>query len=114
MSDTTLVRESAAVTDASIPIADYGLLSDCSSAALASRDGSIDWFCLPRFDSPAVFARILDPEAGHWSIRPAGEFEVERRYLDGTLVLETVFTTETGSMRLVDALSFPEGQRGHD
>jgi GH15 family glucan-1,4-alpha-glucosidase len=96
------------------PIADYGLLSDCNSAALVSRDGSIDWLCLPRFDSPAVFARILDPAAGHWSIRPAGEFTSEHRYADGSLVLETTFATETGVVRLRDALVFAQGQRGHD
>jgi alpha,alpha-trehalase len=96
------------------PIASYGLLSDCNSAALAGSDGSIDWLCLPRFDSPAVFARILDPDAGHWSLRPAGEFTTERRYLPGTLVLETTFTTETGSVTLRDALAVAEGQRGHD
>ena len=56
------------------PIADYGLLSDCNSAALVDRYGSIDWLCLPRFDSPALFSRILDPDAGHWSIRPAEPF----------------------------------------
>src|SRR4051812_40715951 len=98
----------------SVPIADYGLLSDCSSAALVSRDGSIDWLCLPRFDSPSVFARLLDPEAGHWSIAPAGESSTERRYVHGTLVVETTFTTSTGSVRLTDALAFLEGQRGHD
>ena len=65
------------------PIADYALLADCHSAALASRDGSVEWLCFPRFDSPALFARILDPAAGHWTIRPRGEFEAERRYLDG-------------------------------
>ena len=54
------------------PVADYGLLADCNSAALVSRDGSIDWLCLPRYDSPAVFSRLLDPKAGHWSIQPPG------------------------------------------
>src|SRR3954469_16466877 len=96
------------------PIADYGLLADCTSAALVSRSGSIDWLCLPRFDSPAVFTRLLDPAAGHWSITPVEDFEVTRRYLPGTLVIETTFTTASGSVRLTDALAFPQGQRGHD
>ncbi len=96
------------------PVASYGMLSDCSSAALVSRGGSIDWLCLPRFDSPALFARLLDPAAGHWSIRPAGPFEATRRYLPGTLVVETTFTTASGSVRLADALAFAEGQRGHE
>ena len=95
-------------------IEDYALIGDCQSAALVDRTGSIDWLCLPRFDAPAVFARILDPDAGHWSIRPAGEFTSKRRYLDGSLVLETTFTTNTGTVRLRDALVFVEGQRGHD
>jgi GH15 family glucan-1,4-alpha-glucosidase len=96
------------------PIADYGLLADCNSAALVDRRGSIDWLCLPRYDSPAVFARILDPAAGHFSIAPARPFEVSRRYLPGTLVIETTFTTEDGTARLIDALSFAAGQRGHE
>jgi alpha,alpha-trehalase len=96
------------------PIANYGLLADCNSAALVDRDGSIDWLCLPRYDSDAVFARILDPAGGHWSIRPAGEFTSERRYLPGTLVVETTFTTGTGRVKLTDAMVFAEGQRGHD
>jgi alpha,alpha-trehalase len=96
------------------PIADYGLLADCTSAALVDRDGSIDWLCMPHYDSPAVFARILDPNAGHWSIAPAGEFASERRYLPGTLVIETTFTTATGTVRLIDAMAFAPGQRGHD
>src|SRR5688572_8169845 len=99
---------------ASVPIADYGLLADCNSAALVDRSGSIDWLCLPRYDSPAVLSRILDPDAGHWSIRPATSFSSERRYLPGTLVIETVFTTDTGSVRVVDAMAFAAGQRGHD
>jgi GH15 family glucan-1,4-alpha-glucosidase len=96
------------------PIADYGLLSDCNTSALVARDGSVDWLCLPRFDAPAVFAGILDPDAGHWSIRPAGEYTVERRYAEGSLVLETEFTTPTGAVRLRDTLAFADGQRGHD
>jgi GH15 family glucan-1,4-alpha-glucosidase len=96
------------------PIASYGLLSDCNSAALVGRDGSIDWLCLPRFDSSSVFAAILDPDAGHWAIEPTGEYTSERRYLDGTLVIETTFTTDSGSVVLRDALVFAEGQRGHD
>jgi alpha,alpha-trehalase len=97
-----------------VPVAEYGLLADCNSAALVSRDGSIDWLCMPRYDSPAVFSRILDPDAGHWSIRPTGSFEAERRYVPGTLVIETTFTTEAGSVRLRDAMAFAEGQRGHE
>ena len=96
------------------PIADYGLLADCTSSALVDRDGSIDWLCMPHYDSPAVFARILDPNAGHWSIAPVGACTSERRYLPGTLVIETTFTTATGSVRLIDAMGFANGQRGHD
>src|SRR5437867_12345605 len=96
------------------PVADYALLADCNSAALVCRDGSIDWMCLPRYDSPSVFGRILDPAAGFWSIRPTAAFTSERRYLPGTLVVETTFTTDTGSVRLTDAMLFAEGQRLHD
>jgi len=96
------------------PIADYGLLADCNSAALVDRAGSIDWLCLPRYDSDAVLARLLDPDAGHWSIRPTGEFTAERRYVPETLVIETTFTTGSGSVRLRDAMAFARGQRGHD
>jgi GH15 family glucan-1,4-alpha-glucosidase len=98
----------------SLPIAAYGMLSDCSSAALVGADGSIDWLCLPRFDSPAVFARLLDPDAGHWSITPAQPFTARRRYLPGSLVLETTFTTASGSVHVLDALAFEHGQRGHE
>jgi alpha,alpha-trehalase len=98
----------------SLPIAEYGLLADCNTAALVARDGSIDWLCFPRYDSPSVFARLLDEDAGHWSIRPAAAFTSERRYLPGTLVLETTFTTDTGSVKITDALVFADGQRGHD
>ena len=95
------------------PIGDHALLADCNSAALLARDGSIDWLCLPRYDSPAVLAAILDPDAGHWSLRPVGRYTAERRYLPGTLVVETIVTTDTGSARVLDAMAFAEGQRGH-
>ena len=98
----------------SLPIAAYALLSDCTTAALVGTDGSVDWLCLPRFDADAVFARLLDPDAGHCAITPVESYGVERRYLPGTLVLETTFTTASGTVRLVDALAFPPGQRGHD
>src|SRR5918999_7269 len=98
----------------STPIADYGLLADCNGSALLDRAGSIDWLCMPRYDSPAIFARLLDPDAGHWSIRPAGAFEAERRYLPGSLAIETTFTTDTGTVRLIDVMAAAEGQRGHD
>jgi alpha,alpha-trehalase len=101
-------------SEGSRPIADYGLLADCNSAALVDRDGSIGWLCLPRYDSPAVFAQILDPEGGHWQIRPSGAYRSERRYLPGTLVIETTFATESGSVRLTDAMAFQNGQRHHE
>ncbi|MDF9816223.1 glycoside hydrolase family 15 protein [Streptomyces sp. SPB162] len=95
------------------PINDYAVLSDCRSAALVGTDGSVDWWCLPRFDSPAIFARLLDNNAGHWSIRPCGSTEVTRRYRDGALVLETTYHTRTGTMVLVDALAVGRRERGH-
>jgi alpha,alpha-trehalase len=96
------------------PIAAYGLLADCNSAALVDRDGSIGWLCLPRYDSPAVFAQILDPLGGHWQIVPSAAYRSVRRYLPGTLVIETTFATETGTVKLTDAMAFAEGQREHN
>jgi alpha,alpha-trehalase len=96
------------------PIADYALLSDCHSAALVSRAGSVDWLCFPRFDSPAVFGRLLDDEAGHWSIRPAAAARASRQYVAGTLVLETRFETETGVAVLTDLLAVGANDRGHE
>lgn len=95
------------------PIGDYALLSDCRSAALVASDGSVDWLCLPRFDSSAVFGRLLDEGAGHWSIRPRGASEVSRRYVAKTLVLETTFRTSTGTVVLLDALAMGHRERGH-
>ena len=98
----------------SLPIGEYGLLSDCRSAALVSREGSVDWLCFPRFDAPAVFARLLDQDAGHFSIRPAGEFQASRAYLDQTMALQTTFTTSTGTAVLTDAMAVGRNDRGHD
>jgi GH15 family glucan-1,4-alpha-glucosidase len=96
------------------PIADYALVSDCRTAALISRDGSVDWLCPGRFDRPSVFARLLDESAGHWSLRPAGEAEISRRYLEGTMVLETTFRTPTGTVVLLDAMATGPDEQGHE
>jgi alpha,alpha-trehalase len=97
----------------SLPIGEYALLSDCRSAALVSRDGSVDWLCFPRFDGPSIFCRLLDPAGGRFSIRPVGEFQVSRRYVDQTLVLETTFTTAHGTAVLTDAFAVGRNERGH-
>ncbi len=96
------------------PIADHALLSDCHSAALVDRAGSVEWLCFPRFDSPSTFARILDDAAGHWSIWPTGETTATRRYLARTMVLETTLRTPTGMIVLTEALSLGPGNRDHD
>src|SRR5215469_5633763 len=95
-------------------ICDYALLSDCRSAALVSRDGSVDWLCLPRFDAPSLFCRLLDPAGGRFAIRPAGQFRATRRYVDQTMVLETTFNTPGGTAVLTDALAVGCDERGHD
>ena len=94
-------------------IADHALISDCRSAALVTRDGSVDWLCFPRFDGPAVFARLLDDAAGHWAIRPVEPAETSRRYLDESMVLETTFRTSTGTLLLTDALATGADDSGH-
>jgi GH15 family glucan-1,4-alpha-glucosidase len=88
-------------------IEDYAFLSDTHSAALVSRDGSIDWLCLPRFDSPSIFAALLDGErGGYWRIAPSQSVtEVQRRYRGDSFVLETIFTTSTGTICVVDCLA---------
>jgi GH15 family glucan-1,4-alpha-glucosidase len=96
------------------PIADYALISDCHSAALVSREGSIDWLCRPRFDSPSVFGRLLGDDAGHWSISPTASAETERRYLEHSMVLETTFRTPSGSAKLLDAMALDPSAEGHD
>lgn len=85
-------------------IEDYAFIGDLQTGALVSRDGSIDWLCVPRFDSPACFANLLGtPENGRWQIRPDAEIrEVRRRYLDGTLILETEYVCDGGSVAVLD------------
>jgi len=85
-------------------IEDYALIGDCETAALVSRDGSIDWLCWPRFDSGACFAAILGrPEHGRWLIAPSDPgARVTRRYLDGSLILVTTFETAAGAVELID------------
>ena len=96
---------------AAAPLEAYALIGDTHSAALVCRNGSLDWLCLPRFDSPACFAALLGgPENGRWQIRPAGQVRrVTRRYRGETLVLETRFETDDGVVLLVDCM--PPRQR---
>jgi alpha,alpha-trehalase len=96
-----------------VPIEDHAFLSDCHSAALVTREGSVDWLSFPRFDAPSVCGRLLDPEAGHLAIRPVGESEVTRRYLDDSLVLETTFVGAGGTAVLTDAMALQPGDSGH-
>jgi GH15 family glucan-1,4-alpha-glucosidase len=92
-------------------IEDYGLIGDCETAALVGRDGSIDWLCWPAFDSDACFAAILgSKEHGRWKIAPAEEVgNISRRYWDNTLILETRFTTESGTVAVIDFMP-PRGK----
>lgn len=92
-------------------IEDYALLSDLQSAALIHRSGSIDWACFPRFDSGACFAALLGtPDNGRWLLAPAGEVvRTERRYIPGTLILETIHHTAEGSVRVIDFMP-PRGR----
>ena len=86
-------------------IGDYALIGDCRSGALISRDGSLDWLCLPRFDSPSIFGALLDAtKGGRFRIRPTGEFRSERRYLPQTNVLETTFRVPGGACVLRDLM----------
>jgi GH15 family glucan-1,4-alpha-glucosidase len=91
-------------------IEDYAIIGNCETAALVSRAGSIDWLCLPRFDSSACFAAILgDDNIGRWLITPIGKFETTRCYRHGTLILETSFKTATGEVKMIDCMSRRDG-----
>jgi GH15 family glucan-1,4-alpha-glucosidase len=92
-------------------IEDYALIGDCETAALIARDGSLDWLCLPRFDSGACFAALLgNSENGRWQISPVGKAKVRRRYRSRTLILETEFETETGTVTLIDFMPLRGGK----
>jgi GH15 family glucan-1,4-alpha-glucosidase len=90
----------------SLPLEDYAMIGDGHTVAIVGKNGSIDWLCLPRFDSPSIFTRMLGGEHhGYWQIAPAGGVrEVRRRYRDDTLVLETDFETEDGEVRIIDLM----------
>src|ERR1700689_3383589 len=87
-----------------LPIENYAMIGDCHTAALVGCDGSIDWLCFPRFDSGACFAALLGgPEHGRWLLAPSSAvMGVRRRYWQDTLILETEFDTEEGSVRVID------------
>ena len=88
------------------------MIGDCHTAALVSKQGSIDWLCLPHFDSPACFAALLGTaDNGHWSISPAEPIRaIRRQYRDGSLILETTFETEGGSATLIDCMILRDGK----
>jgi GH15 family glucan-1,4-alpha-glucosidase len=87
------------------PIEDYALIGDRHTAALVGSNGSIDWLCVPRFDSPACFAALLgDEENGHWQLCPVGDYEVSRAYVPDSDALQTTFSTDSGVVTLLDVM----------
>jgi GH15 family glucan-1,4-alpha-glucosidase len=99
------------MSDRAPKIEDYALIGDCETAALVSLDGSIDWLCWPRFDSPACFAALLGgPEHGRWSIAPTDKTATRKRaYRDGTMILETEFETADGCVTVIDFMPLRDG-----
>ena len=92
------------------PIADYGFLSDCETVALVAPSGNVEWLCLPRVDSPSVFGAMLDRDAGYFRLGPAGvNVPSSRRYLPGTMVLETSWGTGAGWIIVRDVLLMGPG-----
>jgi GH15 family glucan-1,4-alpha-glucosidase len=98
-------------TDGPEPIAEYAVLGDGHTAALVSRHGSVDWLCLPGFDSPACFAALLGrPEHGRWLLTVPDAVDVSRRYVDDSFVLETTYTSPTGRAVVRDAMPVVDGR----
>src|SRR3954454_24314331 len=96
--------------DGYAPIEDYAMIGDGRAAALVATEGSIDWLCLPEIDAPPVLASLLDAErGGRFYLRPRGEFEMRRRYLDESNVLETLYTTSTGTVKVIEAFLMDGG-----
>ena len=88
------------------PIADYAFLSDCHTGALVAPDGSVEWMCLPRFDSPSVFGSLLDRRAGSFRVGPYGIVVPQSaRYMPGTMILETTWMTPSGWIVVRDGLT---------
>lgn len=95
------------------PIKQYGVIGDCRTAALIAPNGSIDWLCLPHFDSPAILCRLLDAErGGYFRVAPIGSARSSMTYLPGTNILETTFDTGEGRLRLVDFMPIRKRTRG--
>src|SRR5271163_4392652 len=110
--------EAVSLTESFPPIADYGFLSDCENNCLIAPDGSVEWLCLPRPDSPSVFGAILDRTAGNFRFAPMNtHVPHQQRYIPGTMVLETTWHTPSGQLLVQDlpvVQPVPDGSRRPD